>query len=358
VRALAGIVLALALASPASAATVARTTPEAGPVLAGPEVLWGSEGSDGSVRVMAGAPGRPPRLLHRIAAPTGEETTRGIGPLAASPDTYAVRVPTSTLFDRDFDSLSYVGEDALLRGPLSGGASLLFGSLPERVDHRPCEGRYEVLGGFAVDGTRYAVGSEYGPCVMTEQGQSRLAIAVHDGGSRLVVEAGTGTVPFEVRLAGRFLAWVSANRELVVHDLESGATVARIRARDLGARTISGFDLQADGAVAVAYWRLRWRGSRLGALIPGRPGVQLLDRHVSGELALAGGRVLYERTLDDAYRRTELVLRSLAGGPRHALAHLGERRALAGPLDLDATRATWAVDRGARVPGRIVLREL
>jgi hypothetical protein len=358
VRALAGIVLALAFASPASAATVARTTPEAGPVLAGPEVLWGTEASDGSVRVMAGLPGRRPRLVHRVAAPTGAETTRGIGPLSASPDTYAVRVITSTLVDRGFDSVSYVGEDALLRGPLSGGASLLFGALPERVEYRDCGGRYEVLGGFAVDGARFAVGFESGPCVMTDVGQSRLAIAVHDGGTRQVVQAGPGTVPFGVRLAGRFLGWLRNGRELVVHDLESGATVARIRARDLGARSISGFDLQADGALAVAYWRLRWRGSRLGALIPGRPGVQLLARHVSGTLALAGGRVLYERTLDDSYRRTELVLRPLAGGPGRTVARLGERRELAGPPDLDATRATWAWKRGEHGPGRIVLREL
>lgn len=357
-RALAGIVLALALASQASAATVARTTPEAGPVLAGPEVLWGTEGSDGSVRVMAAAPGRPPRLLHRVAAPGGKETTRGIGPLAASPETYAVRVATSTLFDRDFDSLSYVGEDALLRGPLSGGASLLLGSLPEQVDHRPCEGRYEVLGGFDVDGARYAVGSESGPCVLTGPGQSRLSIAVHEGGSPRTVDVGIGSTPLDVRLQGRFLAWLRGSRELVVHDLESGSTVTRIRARDLGARSIGSFDLQADGTVAFAYWRLRWRGSRLGALVPGRPGVQVIDRHGSGNLALAADRVIYERGFDDVFRRTELVLRPLAGGPRRTLARFGEHRDLVGPLDLDATRATWAVDRGARVPGRIVLREL
>ena len=227
-RALAGIVLALALASPASAATVARTTPEAGPVLAGPEVLWGTEGADGSVRVMAGVPGRPPRLLHRVAAPTGEETTRGVGPLVASPEAYAVRVATSTVEDSGYDWVGLVSEEALFRGPLSGGASLLLGSLPERVEDRPCEGRYEILGGFAVDGARYALGSEHGPCLQTARSQTRLSIAVHDGGTR----------------------------------------------------------------------------------------------------------------------------------SRRTLARLGERRDLAGPLDLDATRATWAVDRGARVPGRIVLREL
>jgi hypothetical protein len=358
VRAVAGIVLALALASPAAAATVARTTPEAGPVLAGPEVLWGSQGLDGSVRVMAGAPGRPPRLVHRVAAPAGEETTRGIGPLAASAEAFAVRVPTSTLADSGSDWRSYVGVDALLAGLRSGGVSVLFGSLPERVGDGTCDGEYHALEGFDVDGARVAVASESGPCVLTEPGQARFSIAVHEGGARRVVDPGRGARPLDVRLAGRFLAWVQGGRALVVHDLEAGAAVARVRARDLGARTIGGFDLQADGAVAFGYWRPQWRGSRLGALLPGRPGVRLLDRHVSEKLALAGGRVLYERTRDHVFRRTSLVLRPLAGGSRRTLARFGARRDMAGPVDLDATRATWAVDRGARRPGRIVVREL
>jgi hypothetical protein len=134
VRALGGIVLALAFGSQASAATVARTNAEAGPVLAGPEVLWGSQRADGSVRVMAGAPGWPPRLVHRVAAPTGAETSRAIGPVTASTDAFAVRVGTSD----DFRS------ELVLR-PLTGG--------PRRTLARLGEGR-DLTGALDSDATR------------------------------------------------------------------------------------------------------------------------------------------------------------------------------------------------------------
>jgi hypothetical protein len=359
VSALAGIVLALALASPASAATVARTTPEAGPVLAGAEVLWGTEASDGSVRVMARAPRRPPRLLHRVAAPTGEETTRVIGPLVASRAAFAVRVRTATAADADFDWENYLVEAGLLGGPLSGSPSLLFGSIPEYVDDRSCEGRYEELADFDVDGARFAVGTESGPCAaIGASPPSRFSIVVHDGGLRRVVEAGSGHGPLAVALAGRFLAW-RGDRELVVHDLESGATEARIRSSDLGGGWISDFDLQADGSVVLVCWCASERGrARLFARIPSRPGVLLLDRRVTGRLVLAGGRVLYERRVGRGYERTALLARPVAGGPARILARLGALRDLASPPDLDETRATWGVRPVAGGRGRIVLRAL
>jgi hypothetical protein len=359
VRALAGIVLALALvlASPASAATVARTVPEAGPVLAGPEVLWGSLGSDGSVRVMAGAPGRPPRLVHRVAAASGANTLRSIGPLAASPEAFAVRVVTSTVFGLGSDETGVLSDDALFAGPPARQPSLVYGSVPERVEFRDCE-TLESLAGYDVDGARVAIGLRSGPCEVTDPSEPwRETIAVHEGGTRRVVEVGAGHSRFDVRLAGRFLAW-TPGKGVVVHDLVAGATVARIRARDIGARYIEDFELGADGTVVFTAGSSRFRrGSRLAARVPGTPGIRLLDRHAGRDLAFAGGRVFYERVLDELQLRTKLVLRPLAGGPARTVARFGRRRE-ATELDFDGSRATWHVMRGNPLTGRIVLREL
>jgi len=73
VKALASISLpALAFAPAVSAETVARQTPEAGPVLAGEAVAWGDEGRDGAASRAAWAvepkrrgSGAPARIVLR-----------------------------------------------------------------------------------------------------------------------------------------------------------------------------------------------------------------------------------------------------------------------------------------------------
>jgi hypothetical protein len=280
-----------------------------------------------------------------------------IGPLAASHAAFAVRVQTATF--ATINSESYRVERGLLGGPLSGSPNLLFGSIPEQVDDRSCEGGYEELADFDVDGARFAVGMESGPCAaIGESLQSRFSIVLHDGGSRRVVEAGSGLGPLAVALAGRFLAW-RGERELVVHDLESGTTDARIRNSNVGGGWISDFDLQADGSVVLVGRCAREPcGVRLFARIPSRPGVLLLDRRATGRLALAGGRVLYERRVGRGYGRTALVAQPVAGGPARIHARLGARRDLVGHPDLDETHATWAVGPVAGGRGRIVVRSL
>ena len=82
-------------------------------------------------------------------------------------------------------------------------------------------------------------------------------------------------------------------------------------------------------------------------------------------MAVAAGRVLYERVLDRDGFEGDLILRSLSGGPARRLVHFPERQRRVGEIDLDATRATWAaqpVRRGydplPRGPARIVVRTL
>jgi hypothetical protein len=57
VRAAVATLAALPARAPAaSAATVARRTPQAGPALAGPLVASGEKGRDGTLRIVRGAP--------------------------------------------------------------------------------------------------------------------------------------------------------------------------------------------------------------------------------------------------------------------------------------------------------------
>jgi hypothetical protein len=70
----------------------------------------------------------------------------------------------------------------------------------------------------------------------------------------------------------------------------------------------------------------------------------VLNRRVADrDVALGAGRVLYERRRDRSGRRTELVVRRVGGGRARRLASFRPGHRRVGDLDLDATRATWAV---------------
>jgi hypothetical protein len=171
-----------------------------------------------------------------------------------------------------------------------------------------------------------------------------------------------------VVLAGEQLAWLEDSDEtLVVHDLATGRERLRLAAQSIGASYFDEIALEADGTLAFTYdVRARSRGYRLAWTAPGSPGIRILDPHAaSGDIALSGGRILYERLLSEQRFTGELVLRRLTGGPERRLARFPERRRRIGDLDLDATRATWATrpfrrgyDPLPRGPGRIVVRGL
>ena len=92
-----------------------------------------------------------------------------------------------------------------------------------------------------------------------------------------------------------------------------------------------------------------------------------LDRHVGSyvELALDGGRVLYERVVSERRFTGELVLRPVESGSGRRLAFFPERRRRVGGVDLEGDRAAWAVqptrrgyDAPPTGPARIVVRAL
>lgn len=361
-----GLGLVIALAPPALAGTVARRTPEAGPALAGDRVVWGEVSRAGAVRVLAGAPGAGPRLVHRIPAPTARRTTRGFmqyaSSFAASTDAFAALTYTATVTASGSDYVSSAYALAAVGGPLAGPAALLAGSIPPRGDAE-CRTLYRLPEGVDVDGGRIAVATQAGCREPTDPAD--LSITVHDPAGDVTVPVAAEGELRHVALAGRYVAWIRDD-ELGVHDLKSGRAVARVHARSLGALSIDDAALQSDGTVAFTVnGRRDHRGSRLAWTAPGMGGVRIAARHAAGRgIALAGGRVLYERIVSERRFRGELIVRRL-GGPARRLATFPERRRRVGDLDLDGTRATWAAqptrrgyDPPPRGPARIVVRRL
>jgi hypothetical protein len=349
-----------------AAAVAVSATLAVGPAFAGDSVTWGEEARNGAVRVM-----KDGVLVHRVAPATARETERGFGGttqvFAASAERFAAIVSTSTVVFAESDSVTIANSQGLISGRFDGATELLAGTIPRRGD-QGCRGRpaYEQLEGVDVDGDRVAFAMFSDECT-ADNGPWDDSVVVISGGARTTIPTGQQAFIRDVALAGRYVGWVrEASRtdtsEIVVRDLEAGVDVIRLTADDLAARRFDELALQDDGTVAFRVDNRNF--SRIAWAAPGNPGVRVLDRGRFDGLALAGGRVLYERTVSERRFTGELILRPL-DGPARRLAFFPERRRRVGDLDLDATRATWATQptgRGyeppPRGPARIVVRAL
>jgi hypothetical protein len=344
------LVLAAA-AAPADAATVARTVPAVGPVLAGGQVAWGNVTHDGRLRVLRAAPRTPVIAVPRATAP---KTRRGFvhtpWALAASRDAVAALVYTGTTRQTSSDSASTAESRAVLGGPWDAPA-LLSGAVTERGDE-PCVPGRAVPLAVAVDGPRVAVADVEANC---DTAEPAYRIVIHDGDKTTVVFPGGWVQALD--LAGTHVAWALEGGEgLHIADARTGA-VERTVGRSSRIRWVGDLALAPSGALAFTYTRGGAAfGSDVGYLASPTAKVRRLARHVADRgLGLAGGRVLYEHYRDRDYRRSELLLRRVRGGAPRRLARLRAGHRRIGDIDLDATRATWAVG-GAHA--RIVLRRL
>ena len=349
------------------AATAVALGLTVGPAFAGESVMWGEEAPNGATRVVLQLPDREPLLVHRIAPPTARNTDRGFrsttGSFAASADGFAAVVVTSTSIQEDFDSASSVTSSAAVSGRFGAPVEVVSGVIPERGGEG-CAGRpaYQYVESVAVDGERLAVGQFEDECT-ADNGPWNDTVKVYDRGAVTTVHTGEQGFIRDLALAGRYVAWVrdADEDEVVVHDLEAGADVLRLTQDDLAARGFDELALQDDGTVAFSMSNRNFE--RLAWASPSAPGVRAIARGPEFRgLALDGGRVLYERV-----RRFtgELLLRPLGGGEPRRLAFFPERRRRVGDLDLDATRAVWAVhptkrgyDPPATGPARVVVRGL
>ena len=280
----------------------------AGPTFAGDSVMWGEIGRTGTTQIM-----RDGDLVHRLRP----HENRDLVDLQASSERFAFVTSTLRRIDDDRFTFEFRGRGGPFEGPVER-----LGSCVESI---------------AVDGDRIAVGS---PC----------GIAIH--GPAGSAEFDVGDV-HDVALAGRYLAYTGD--DVVVHDLETGADVLRISARELRAGLLDEVAVQPDGIVAFSYGE---GGHRVAWTAPGTPGVIVLDSAERvDDLRAAGGRVLYERRGGMRQRRRVLVLRTLSDGTVRRLARSTARRRLVGDLALDARRAAWGVAPAGRRM-RIVVREL
>lgn len=364
-RAAAAIALVVALpaaAPPAQAETVARADLVAGPALAGDRVAWGELTAPSAARVVSAVPGAAPVVTGSIAPATTTGTTRGFlqfpASFAASADVVAGLAFTATTVSDEGDSIGQAVQTAAVGGPLAGPLALLSGSFPPVVSGGPCSGSYRFPEGVDVDGARIAVAEQSGDC--GDVATPLLSVALFDAAGRRDVTLSHGGQVGNLRIAGNLLAWVRRGRRdlLIVRDLGSGAVLRRISARSLGARYFDALALRPDGGLAFTYGGRRdRRGIRLGFSAPGSERVRVLDRDAGArDVALAGGRVLYERVLGPSYR-TSLVLRRIRGnGHGRTLARFGARRERAGSLDFDGDRATWAVVGDGRVAHARIVR--
>lgn len=344
------------------AAVAVTATLAVGPAFAGESVMWGEEARNGAVRVM-----KDGVLVHRVPPATARKTERGFSGtpsvFAASAERFAAIVNTGTVTFEESDSFSTAFTNAVVSGRFGQPVEVLSGSIPRRGD-QGCDGQpvYEHPSAVDVDGDRVAIGLFSDECT-AENGPWDDSVVVIAADARTTLPAGQQGFVRDVALAGRYVAWVndrSGLGELVVRDLETGADVVRLTAEDLGTRGFDEVALQDDGTVAFRYFNRSFQ--RIAWAAPGTPGARVLVRGEFEGLALAGGRLLYERK-----RRFtgKLLLRSLSDGSVRRLASFPERRRRVGHTDLDATRATWATQpmrRGyeerPRGPARIVVRDL
>jgi hypothetical protein len=268
----------------------------------------------------------------------------------------AAVVLTGTITSEGSDYVGTTSTSAAVGGSF-GAPALLSGSTPPRGD-APCSGERTSPDAVAVDGARIAVAEAHGTCGSRDR-LGRVAIRDGDAVNSVPVRP---FVTIQLQLAGRYVAWVDDGdlpAKLVVHDLETGTEVLRIRRR-----SIDDFDLAPDGTVALAYAPGPSR-SAIGVVRVGTPGLRVLDRRPAGRgVALAGGRVLYvKRGRGDL--RSRLLLRELDGGVRR-LATFTPRRRRVGDIDLSPERAVWAVQKTRSAdyeakpsgPARIVSRPL
>jgi len=300
---------------------------EAGPVVAGAQVLWAERSADGSVAVRSGGGA----TVFRFAPPGRADTSLRLTALAASGGYVAFAHSVSVVAGR-------------LRGPFFRVAGSRRPATPGgcRAGAHPND--------LALSGARLVVLELIVSC--TRAGvkvRDRLVLidlrrpAAHPRVLAQGSRQDPGLEPRRAldapRIGGRYVAWLQSD----VPDARTTAVLADLRGRRLAAVTapvpgaddvLDWFALQSDGSMALSFHRedgnhgLAWRPRRGDPVVlPGRLGDAV-------SVGFAGGRVAY-------VRGDGLVLAGRTGPVRH----LAPGPLLAGPV-WNGRVAAWAT--GAR----------
>jgi hypothetical protein len=298
----------------------------AGPVLAGGSVVW-AEQAPGVARVRASGG----RVLYELrAGPTDSVEIQG---LAASPQLVAAREQTA--------HCPPPSDSKVL--PCSVARRIVFGSAAGRLvrvrSDRACSGGVPSIGD-SVDVWRDVLATSTTYAVSCSAGVSDLRRHVVVGSKVLAdADALAPTAPGDVRVAGDVVAWSElGGRRIVVYDRRRRRTMYRaVVTRATGIDVSTGFDVQPDGKLAVAYHLAevaRVGESTVEWWSADGSSVHVLPvRAASTSIRIAGDRIVFVRAGAKA-----LVLWQLRGKPS-TLAPLDRPT---GDLDFDGARATWA----------------
>jgi hypothetical protein len=181
--------------------------------------------------------------------------------------------------------------------------------------------------------------------------RQRVRLVVRDvagGGARVLRESDVASGCCEVVIAGQYVAWTGERGgEIVVYDRLAARVSYRARVAAAGASAGGGlgFDLQADGKLAVAYHPSGSAGSPTAIVVwfsPAGPRKHVLPlRARDARVRIAGDRLAFVRATSAG--TSTLVLTDLTGHAQ-TVAQLRPRKRLHG-FDLDRRHLTWATDR-------------
>lgn len=182
--------------------------------------------------------------------------------------------------------------------------------------------------------------------------RQRVRLVVRDvaggGAPRVLRESDLASGCCEVVIAGRYVAWTGdRSGEIVVYDRRAARVSyrARVAAAGSSARGGLGFDVQADGKLAVVYHPSSSAGSPTAIVVwfsPAGPRRHVLPlRARDARARIAGDRLAFVQATRAG--TSALVLTDLAGHVQ-TVAQLGSRARLHA-FDLDRRHLTWATDR-------------
>ena len=324
------LLLALAAPAPARASqVVAPGTPPVGPVLAGPEVVWGEWTPDSGIAIRAAIPGGAPRLVHTI-------------PRGGTVEQFELFASATHLGWHDYathpcgkggDCPSF---SEIWAGPLNGPYERI-----ARCEAAPYPSAPRLSGNTLVYVGAGCSASEASQVVVRE---------LRDGDDALrTIRVADGYVT-DLSIDGRFVAYtLNAPPAPVTHvfDTASGTDAYTL---PFGARS----DVQADGKlgfVRPARTRPDDGPLRLGFATPAEPRDHALPVVQSGAgrvtypLETAGDRIAFARPregCDISEPELELAVTDLSGN-QGLLTELRGHRAPLGrkPFDFDGRRVTW-----------------
>jgi hypothetical protein len=278
-----------------------------GPVLAGSRPVWGErQGSTFRVRTSARV------LYERTAGSVGVALEQ----VAASPQLVAVRLAITACA---------AGSSCELSHPVELGSP--DGTLSRELRERSCPGgALSIPESLDVSARVVVTSATYDVFCDPAARHLRRHVVVHGTTTRQVADADVSmpTAPADVRAAGRFVAWSDLDRSrIVVYDLKARKTAYVAQVTDA-----RGFDIQADGKLAVADdGAVEW-------FAPASPTPHVLPlRSASAQVRIDGDRIAFV-----AAGGRRLVLWPI-GGPARTVARFARTT---GDFDLSGNRMTWA----------------